>query len=276
LTKIFFRWGIFVATFNNHGDNQDWKVRNKTYYENSEVVTSYGKTIHKKYVLEHKLFTLDKWLETLLRCGKKRVLDFGCGPGYASIKLLENGIQAFSVDVSRNMLSHLQDEAEGKGLKCSCVAADAEHLPFKPGTFDGLICLGVLHHLPDIRQGVNNQLRVLNRGGLLFIAEPFKEKPWFSYPYYFLVSAAKFFLNIFKQNSLSPRERLISRQELASITAVLKENNFQYNLSYIVYWPVICGYLPEAIALPLVRFLNRINRRPERADTIIICAQKPQ
>lgn len=52
------------------------------------------------------------------------------------------------------------------------VAADAQHLPFKDGAFDRVVCTEVLEHIPDDRAGIAELRRVLKSGGLLAVSVP--------------------------------------------------------------------------------------------------------
>jgi SAM-dependent methyltransferase len=53
------------------------------------------------------------------------------------------------------------------------VYADAEALPFPCDTFDGVLLLHVLEHVPDPHRAVHEALRVLRAGGRLVIETPF-------------------------------------------------------------------------------------------------------
>jgi ubiquinone/menaquinone biosynthesis C-methylase UbiE len=48
---------------------------------------------------------------------------------------------------------------------------DAERLPYRDGVLDAVFGFGVLHHLPDWREGVREIARVLKPGGIYFLEE---------------------------------------------------------------------------------------------------------
>jgi len=52
------------------------------------------------------------------------------------------------------------------------VAADAGHLPFKPGAFGQVVCSEVLEHIPDDRLAIGEMAAVLRRGGELVMTFP--------------------------------------------------------------------------------------------------------
>ncbi len=100
--------------------------------------------------------------------GRERILDLGCGRGYASADWLESsewtgktmwvGVDiSQAVDVACARLSHLPNT--------HFVQADALGLPFSSGVFDTILSQGVLHHTPSTRAALLSAARVLASGG---------------------------------------------------------------------------------------------------------------
>lgn len=75
----------------------------------------------------------------------KRVLDVGAGSGRHSFHAAQAGAQVVAVDLGASI------DVARRNLPRSVltVQADAEALPFEPGSFDLVMSIGVLHHLPD-------------------------------------------------------------------------------------------------------------------------------
>lgn len=96
------------------------------------------------------------------------VLDAGCGNGRFSRACAALGArQVIGVDPS---LSVRAARANLAGLPNAAVLqGDIYHLPFAPGTFDHVLCIGVLHHLPDPRAGFMELVPMLKPGGKLSI-----------------------------------------------------------------------------------------------------------
>jgi glycogen synthase len=73
----------------------------------------------------------------------RRVLDIGAGPGRMSIPLSEHHLVT-SCDLSVAMLRAARPHA---GPSLRLCAADAAAPPFRPGTFDAIVCIDVVPHL---------------------------------------------------------------------------------------------------------------------------------
>jgi SAM-dependent methyltransferase len=81
----------------------------------------------------------------------KRLLDLGCGNGYAVAAWHSVGVQAVGVDISRYRLSRWVEEHRERR---PFVLADAKNLPFRPGTFDVVISSGMIEHV-GVRESTN-------------------------------------------------------------------------------------------------------------------------
>jgi 2-polyprenyl-3-methyl-5-hydroxy-6-metoxy-1,4-benzoquinol methylase len=83
------------------------------------------------------------WIEDILSKASGKVLDAGSGDGAFSIPLLKRGFDVVSSDLAHPRLMGL------KPTQPLLVECDATYLPFKPGTFDTILFVEVLEHLPD-------------------------------------------------------------------------------------------------------------------------------
>jgi len=87
------------------------------------------------------------------------ILDAGCGFGRHLYYAATYGAEVVGVDLSAAIDRAQRNTAHLPGVHL--VQCDLYHLPFRPGTFDGVYSIGVLHHLPDPEAGFRNLLRVL-------------------------------------------------------------------------------------------------------------------
>jgi SAM-dependent methyltransferase len=97
--------------------------------------------------------------EALTRAPGRRLLDVGGGTGNYAAALRDEGWKPVVADRSPDMLAR----ARAKGLET--VEADAEQLPFADASFDAVICVSMLHHVPDRSRALREQRRVLRPGG---------------------------------------------------------------------------------------------------------------
>ncbi|MEJ2558303.1 MAG: class I SAM-dependent methyltransferase [Anaerolineae bacterium] len=98
-------------------------------------------------------------LELVGGTGARCILDVGCGEGFTMRELREGGVQAamVGIDFSPGALAWNQAHHMAQSpLK----VADVHHLPFQDHSFDLVLCLEVLEHLPDSAFGLRELLRV--------------------------------------------------------------------------------------------------------------------
>ena len=104
-----------------------------------------------------------------------RSLEIGCGTGYFTLNLIQEGVIESGVctDVSPGMLDALRANAARLGLEVETFACDGAALPFEDAGFDLVLGHAVLHHLPELERAFAEFARVLRPGGvLLFAGEP--------------------------------------------------------------------------------------------------------
>lgn len=108
------------------------------------------------------------------------LLDVAAGTGDSSLALARRGAEVVSTDFTFAMLALGPAKFRRKGLEgriWASAGADAQALPFRPGTFDGVtICYGI-RNVEDRRKAYAEFLRVLKPGGRLTILE-FSRPRW--------------------------------------------------------------------------------------------------
>lgn len=100
--------------------------------------------------------------------GRGVVLDAGCGYGRWLAEVAEGGGVAVGMDVSEAV-----DAAAGylgASGDCHLVQGDILNPPFKPGVFETVYSIGVLHHLTrGAAEGIRALRPLVRPGGLLFV-----------------------------------------------------------------------------------------------------------
>jgi ubiquinone/menaquinone biosynthesis C-methylase UbiE len=102
----------------------------------------------------------------------RTLLDVGCGTGAMSARLTRWG-KVVSADFSPLALQFSQR----RGLR-HLVGADAMRLPFQSDSFDAIIALDILEHLPDDQAAMCEFFRVLKPGGRVFVLVPAYRHLW--------------------------------------------------------------------------------------------------
>ena len=96
----------------------------------------------------------------------RRVLEVGCGAAMCSRWLATRGAAPVAVDLSGQMLRHARAAAGRTGIEVDLVQADAQHLPFPPGTFDiAFTAFGAVPFVADSASVMREVARVLRAGG---------------------------------------------------------------------------------------------------------------
>jgi 2-polyprenyl-3-methyl-5-hydroxy-6-metoxy-1,4-benzoquinol methylase len=99
----------------------------------------------------------------------KRVLDAGCGVGWGSQVLLDNGAASVvGVDVDESAIR----ESAKRCPHGTFVLADLTDLPYPEQSFDVITCFEAIEHVEYPLKGIAEFRRVLEPGGLVFVSSP--------------------------------------------------------------------------------------------------------
>ncbi|UCD04918.1 MAG: class I SAM-dependent methyltransferase [candidate division WOR-3 bacterium] len=113
--------------------------------------------IHMRNILEH------------YRNGKRcTVLEVGCNRGYLLSELQKYADYVYGVDIDEGAIA----SAMQKGHKVFVCSASNLSLPSK--TFDAVVSVHTIEHVPDLLGAVREFCRVLKPGGTLIIIYPYE------------------------------------------------------------------------------------------------------
>ncbi len=103
--------------------------------------------------------------------GPLDALDVGCGTGFLALELAARGHRVTGVDFAPAMLAEARRKAAGLGAAIRFEKADAEQLPYEPGSFDLVISRHLLWTLPHPEAAVADWIRVLRPAGRLVVVD---------------------------------------------------------------------------------------------------------
>lgn len=91
------------------------------------------------------------------------VLDMGCGSGRWTKFIAEKVAYVEAIDPSTSVLAASQSLSSYSNVRVT--QASSDNIPFPDNTFDFLICLGVLHHIPDTQKALCDAGTKVKSGG---------------------------------------------------------------------------------------------------------------
>ena len=119
----------------------------------------------------------DLWAEHLSRylfaeplAGARRVLDLGAGAGYGSERLSKIAKSVVAIDLAVDAMRYAREHHPGRNVHH--VAASAEKLPFRKGSFDLVVAFEILEHVHDQPGLLAEVRRVLTPEGIFVVSTP--------------------------------------------------------------------------------------------------------
>jgi SAM-dependent methyltransferase len=105
-------------------------------------------------------------------------LDFGCGSGNLTDHLVNLGFEVVAADVSPDFLELVEDTWQGD-QRVSTLRLNGRDLASVPDGRFGLVgAYSVLHHIPDYLVALDDLVRVLAPGGVLYLDHEVNDDYW--------------------------------------------------------------------------------------------------
>ena len=126
----------FDYNFHVKRERPEDRFRDVREYYRNETLLSYANSKNMRRIQEKITRRVLELFE--LKDQDKLILDAGCGPGFASFYLEQEGYKLVSLDLITQFLT-IYNMSE-----INPIAGDMSFLPFKPNTFDGIISISAL------------------------------------------------------------------------------------------------------------------------------------
>lgn len=136
--------------------------------ENCDCSVYYSMPVLKYFYLKRPRMIID-----LIEDGGKNVLDAGCGSGILFYELRKKFSNLNGIDLRKD-IKNIERALEKDGIRANLINGDLSNLPYKNDTFDYVVSMSVLEHIPDLEQPVKEIKRVLKKGGTAIIGFPVK------------------------------------------------------------------------------------------------------
>ena len=109
------------------------------------------------------------------------VAEIGCGPGRATLFMAKRNIPVLAVDISFGSLQLARKRAPASLF----VRASNLDLPMQDASFARVVSDGVIHHTPDAWRSFCELARILQPGGMLYLAV-YRRRRYYYYIYTWL------------------------------------------------------------------------------------------
>jgi ubiquinone/menaquinone biosynthesis C-methylase UbiE len=101
-----------------------------------------------------------------------KILDLGCGTGEIAAAIDRIGYQVTACDFAEEMIEVARSSHTGTGVNWICLKPDWKVLPFKDGSFDGIVASSVFEYLLDVQAVAAELARVLRPEGVMLLTVP--------------------------------------------------------------------------------------------------------
>lgn len=106
----------------------------------------------------------------------KQILEYGCGSGTGSERLLKLGGILTGIDISPEGVQNAKRKIAYTDYNANYFVMNAEDMSFDDDSFDVVVGLGILHHLV-LEKAYNEISRVLKKDGHAVFEEPLGHNP---------------------------------------------------------------------------------------------------
>lgn len=152
--------------------------------ENVNYFNDWAKEYDRGRITKWFQYTQDLAISVMTLRQDSKVLDVGCGTGFAVLRLgsiLPEG-RACGIDLSPEMVRQANAKVtDGLKERVEFRQAHAEEIPYPSDTFDVVLCTNSFHHYPHPLRALGEMRRVLRPGGQVVIFENAPDLSWYTW-----------------------------------------------------------------------------------------------
>lgn len=129
------------------------------------------------YFSYHSGRSILRYVRRRIALAGRRVLDFGCGPGYFLEQLLAEGIPCAGLEFSPGSVKAVSERLAPHPLFRGVTQSNGVPVPLDDGTQDIVFLIEVVEHLPDdeLLRTLAEARRLLSPGGNVVVTTPHRE-----------------------------------------------------------------------------------------------------
>ena len=192
-----------------------------------------------------------------------RILDAGAGE-------LQYKKWCSHLDYVSQYFNQYDGQGDGIGLQTSQfdtsridIVSDITQIPVPDASFDAVMCIEVLEHVPDPNRAITELTRVLKKGGYLIVTAPFCSITHFA-PYHFATGFNRYFY----QQVLGEHFTIVDLQANGNFYEALAQEIMRVPMVAETYSKSKVNPLEMGWLLLALRVLNRLNRRANSSDEL--------
>jgi len=165
----------------------------------------------------------------------KRILDFGCGNGWLSIRYAKDGAEVWGFDISGELVEKAKKWVKKEGLdhKITLEKMSAENLSYEVDFFDLIVGSAILHHT-ELDITLRNIGRILKPGGKAIFIEPLNQN---------------IFLQLWRKmtpDRRSPTERALAKSDLQLIEQVFPRAKLTFFGFFSIFTEGLLVFFPQS------------------------------
>lgn len=142
----------------------------KNYFRQPDTVTQWWFPEDPAHPLYAHFQEQQRWVLAQVPWTGQRVLDVSTGKGRFAINFARAGAQVTALDIAPQMLNLARTASREADVGINLLQADAEGLPFADSSFDVVVCMEAIMHVPHPQWLVNEMARVVRPGGTVLLS----------------------------------------------------------------------------------------------------------